>query len=512
MDTSTDDVARGALREERQRETPGSTPQESPSETNSHVRLAISSGESTVMTDAEKGAVYLGETEHTAQDDTPDGMVEKCWRSCSRSSRAAAAADDLVRLGSRMSTDPHGNTYPEGGLEAYLVVFGCFCALCGSLGIVNTAGTFQAWISEHQLKNQSDAAIGWLFGVYAFLMFFGGLQIGPIFDAKGPRGLIWGGSSLTLASMIIIGFCQKYWHFMLAYAVLGGIGICLVFTPAVASSGHYFYRLRGRATGLATTGGSVGGVIFPLMLEALFPKVGFAWATRAVALVSLILLAIGCVLIKSRLPKKRATKENILPDLRIFKEPLFTLTCLGIFFIEFGLFVPLTYISSYAISQGISRKLSYQLLAILNAGSFLGRLIPGFTADYMGRFNTMILTVLLCLLSTACLWLPAGDNVAMMIAYSFIFGFASGSNISLTPVCVGQICKTEHYGRYYATTYTVVSFGALTGTPIAGAILTRNGGEYWGLITFVVCCYFAGLISFTAARVHRCGWNPLIIW
>lgn len=56
------------------------------------------------------------------------------------------------------------------------------------------------------------------------------------------------------------------------------------------------------------------------------------------------------------------------------------LTTLSVFFIEWGLFVPITYISSYALSHGISTKLSYQLLAVLNAGSFFGRLLPGYLA------------------------------------------------------------------------------------------------------------------------------------
>ncbi|KAK5693347.1 hypothetical protein LTS12_028675, partial [Elasticomyces elasticus] len=82
-----------------------------------------------------------------------------------------------------------------------------------------------------------------------------------------------------------------------------------------------------------------------------------------------------------------------------------------------------------------------------------------------------------------------------------IFGFASGSNISLTPVCVGQLCKTEHYGRYYASAYTVVSFGTLTGIPIAGEIYARCNDEYWGLIVFVTACYASGLICLTAAKM-----------
>jgi hypothetical protein len=55
--------------------------------------------------------------------------------------------------------------------------------------------------------------------------------------------------------------------------------------------------------------------------------------------------------------------------------------------------------------------------------------------------------------------MPAGGNVVAVIIFSVVFGFASGSNISLVPVCVGELCPVENYGRYYTTVYTIVSFG-----------------------------------------------------
>lgn len=364
-----------------------------------------------------------------------------------------------METATRVSTDPYGNTYPEGGLEAWLVVFGSFMGLFGSLGLVNTIGTFQAYLSTNQLKDYSDGSIGWIFGVYAFLTFFCGVQVGPVFDAKGPRLLVLSGSVLIIVVMIAVGFCYQYWHFMVVLGIINGIGTSLIFTPAVSAVGHFFYEKRGVATGMAATGGSIGGIVFPLALERLFPKVGFAWATRVIALICLITLGIACLLVKSRLPPKPASKENILPDFRIFRDPMFTLTTAGIFFIEWGLFIPISYISSYALAHNLSTDFSYQVLAILNAGSFLGRFLPGYFSDFLGRFNAMILTVALCLITTVCLWLPAGGSIALIVVYSALFGFASGSNISLTPVCVGQLCKTEHYGRYYATAYTIVSFG-----------------------------------------------------
>src|SRR2546423_1470371 len=400
---------------------------------------------------------------------------------------------------SRVSTDAYGNTYPEGGLPAYLCVLGSFCGLMAALGMMNTLGTYQSYLSTHQLRNASSSAIGWIFGLYAFLSFFCGLQIGPIFDAVGPRYLVLAGSILLLLSQLLLGICTTYISFLLVFGVLGGLGTSLIFSPSVAAVGHWFLARRGQMTGLAAVGGSLGGIIFPLALQALFPRIGFAWSTRVVALCDLVLLAVANLCIRSRLPPKKVSRENILPDFRIFRDPVFTLTTLGVFLIEWGIFIPLAYISSYSLKHGVSEALSYQMLAILNVGSCFGRYFPGLIADKIGRFNAMAVTIFLCLVATLGFWLPARDSLALIIVFSLLFGFASGSGISLTPVCVGQLCKVENYGRYYATCYTFVSFGSLTGIPIAGQLVGACGGEFWGLIVFAGMSYAASLGTFTAA-------------
>ena len=221
--------------------------------------------------------------------------------------------------------------------------------------------------------------------------------------------------------------------------------------------------------------------------------------------VLLFLVILANLLIRTRLPPK--VGGSVWPDFRIFKHKIFALTTAGTFFMEFGLFIPLSYISSYALRYGISPTFSYQILAVVNAGSFFGRWVPGYFADRWGRFNLMILTLLLCLVMVVAVWLPARGNKAATCIFAVGFGFASGSNISLTPVCVGQLCKTDEYGRWYATCYTVVSFGCLTGIPIAGQILAMDKGDYWGLIVFTGVCYVAALSCFVAARVLHVGWK-----
>ncbi|KAJ5583207.1 hypothetical protein N7535_001827, partial [Penicillium sp. DV-2018c] len=395
-------------------------------------------------------------------------------------------------------------TCPEGGLTGYLVVAGSFSSIMGGLGLMNSIGIYQAWISTHQLSTINAGQIGWIFGIYNFLVFFCGIQIGPIFDIKGPRLLMWLGSSLLILTFILMGFCEEYWHFLVVIGILGGMGTSFIFIVPVASIGHFFFHRRGAATGLALAGGSIGGVIFPLVLLNLAPRIGFAWTSRVIGLITLVLLIPGCLLVRANAPPKVLSSPSLkvfLPDLTILKDSLLALTTLGVFFIEWGFFIPLEYIASYSIASGMSPRLSYLMVVFLNAGSFPGRWLPGIIADRIGRFNTLILTNVLCLVSVLGIWMPADGNVVATVIFSTVFGFASGSNISLVPVCVGELCPVENYGRYYTTVYTIVSFGALTGVPIAGEIIHRCQGQYWGLIAFAGCAYAAGLSCFIVVRL-----------
>ncbi|CZR56793.1 related to monocarboxylate transporter 2 [Phialocephala subalpina] len=396
--------------------------------------------------------------------------------------------------------------YPEGGLRAWLVVFGSWCAMFASLGIANTLASFQAYIAQNQLSTYTPDQIGWIFSIYTFLSFACGIYIGPLFDVYGPRWLTIPGGVCVVLGMLLLGVCTEYWHFIIVFSVIGGVGTALLFTPSVAAVGHFFYVRRGTATGIATAGGAMGGVVFPLLLESLIPKVGFAWATRIMGFAILFLSLLGILLVKSNLPPSR-TARSPHPDLKILRQPAFLFAVIGCFLMEWALFVPLTYIASYALHSGFNMSFSYQILPILSAGSVFGRWLPGAYSDIIGRFNLILLTIVLTIVSVFAIWLPFGTTIPGIVVFAVLFGFSSGSNISLTPVCVGQLCRVEEYGRYYATCYTIVAFGCLTGVPIAGAIVEANGGAYWGLIVFTGACYVGSFVAFYVARGFSGGWK-----
>ena len=129
----------------------------------------------------------------SGNDDDDDAAITNVHTSTSTPNPSQPKEDNRA-LAPQVSIDAYGNTYPEGGLRAWLVVYGAFSGMTAGFGLMNTVGTFQAYLSTHQLASESPSTIGWIFSLYTFLAFFCGIQIGPFFDAKGPRLLVVAGT------------------------------------------------------------------------------------------------------------------------------------------------------------------------------------------------------------------------------------------------------------------------------------------------------------------------------
>lgn len=80
----------------------------------------------------------------------------------------------------------------------------------------------------------------------------------------------------------------------------------------------------------------MGGVVFPLMLQVLFPRLGFAGATRVLGgvFVGCCCVAVGLVRGRSEVRKRAGEgvkKASVMPDLKILREPSYALLTVGIY-------------------------------------------------------------------------------------------------------------------------------------------------------------------------------------
>ncbi len=126
--------------------------------------------------------------------------------------------------------------------------------------------------------------------------------------------------------------------------------------------------------GILSTGSSIGGVVFPIMVSRLIASVGYGWAMRTCAFMISLLLFIAILTVRAR-PSARVAYAK--PDMaKPFKEFGFVALMVGMFLMTFGIFVPLTYIPIQALSDGMKPELVQYLVAMLNAARCEGHDSP----------------------------------------------------------------------------------------------------------------------------------------
>lgn len=402
----------------------------------------------------------------------------------------------------------HPTDFPDGGLEAWLVVFGGWCGLFCTFGLINCIGTFETYYvsAGGPLSTYSPGTVSWILSVETFVMTAGGLVYGRLFDVYGARYLLLGGTAVYVFGLMMTSLGSQYYHFLLAQGFCASIGSAAIFNACIASTASWFFRRRAAAFGIMVSGSSLGGVVLPIMLDKLTARIGFPWAVRCLAFLFLALLSLCCLTVHSRLPPR--PQPLVLADyVRGFAEPVYALVAVAAFFFFWGMFLPFNYITLQAEAAGLDSTLLPYLIPIINAVSIVGRIVPGIVADRLGRFNTMIFITALSAVITLALWIP-GTSTAAIVVFAVIFGFSSGGAVSLGPALVAQISDIRQIGVRTGTFYAVQSLGALTGAPIAGAIVSQQNGKYLGLQLFCGLTMACSAVLYTAARVVLVGFNP----
>lgn len=365
-------------------------------------------------------------------------------------------------------------------------------------------GSVQDHISTHQLAAYTVRDVGWITAVLTFLTLFLGVQVGPLFDRYGPRMLLICGSLASVLSYLLLAECTEYWHFMLCLSILGGISSAVVTTVGIAVLSHWFYRRRALASGLCMSGSSAGGAIIPLILRTLFAKYGWTWSIRIIAFMALACYIVGIALVKGRLPVGTTSRATI--DFAAFKSPRLCFLAVAVFAFEFIIFGCAALLPTYVRYTGRSVDMQFYSLTVLNGMSLVGRVLPGFAADQVGRFNILLSLAAITLVIMGAVWIPFGSHdEATLYAVVAIFGFGSGGWISLAPVCAGQLCRTEEYGRFYGSIYSVASFGVLFTVPVGGELLQSTSPQV--LVGFYTAILLVGLVSVALSRWALLDWK-----
>lgn len=368
-------------------------------------------------------------------------------------------------------------------------------------GMVNAFGVFQDFYSSTLIPNVSNSDISWIGSIQAFLLCSATVFAGPIYDYGHPRLLVIFGTVLVVFGMMMTSLCSEYWQLMLAQGLCVGFGAGCLFLPSIAIVPSYFTTKKAFAMGIAASGSSFGGIIYPIIFHRIEPQVGFGWATRVIGFIALATLLVPCTCIKARaFPKSRRK----LLDFAAFKELPYTLFNLASFVGFIGLYVPFFYISEYASARSdLGGKLSFYMLPIMSAGSIAGRIIPGLVADRVGALNVLGFCTICASILGFC-WIAIRDTAGGLIIWTLLYGALSGAFVSLQPTTVASITKDlSTVGARMGMNTFCASFGILIGTPIAGLLV--GDGNWVGMQVFAGATLLGGALLILATRAAITG-------
>ncbi|KAI7364892.1 MFS monocarboxylate transporter-like protein [Hortaea werneckii] len=391
---------------------------------------------------------------------------------------------------------------PNGGFTAWLQVACGFCMFFNSWGLINAFGVWQDYYSTTLIPSRSNSNISWIGSIEAFLLCCCTIFAGPLFDRGYARQLVWIGSFMVVFGLMMVSLCDKYWQLMLSQGLCMGIGAGGLFITSVAIIPSYFTTKRAFAIGIAASGSSLGGVLYPIIFHRLQPQIGFGWATRVCAFIALATLIVPCLGIRTRtLPPPRKK----LVDFSGFRELPFTLFCIAAFVGFIGLYVPFFYIELFAGEEaGLNSNLAFYMLPVLSAGSIVGRILPAFVADITGPLNILSICTVIAGVLGFC-WTAVHHALGGLVIWALLYGAFSGAFVSLQPSTVVSITDDMSTvgGRLGMNTFCA-ALGILVGNPIAGVIVDSS---WIGLQSFCGGTLLAGAVLVLLTRWSRVGFR-----
>lgn len=326
-----------------------------------------------------------------------------------------------------------------------------------------------------------------------------GVVSGPLFDRGFFRTILVVADLLLVVALMLLSVATEYYQIMLCQGILIGICMGLLYIPSVALIPLYFKKHRGLALGLATAGGSLGGVLYPIVFRRLIDVTGFGWANRIIGFVSLASLCVATLLIRP--VGTRSVRELI--DFSALREIPYITFMAAAFFLFAGVLVPFFLITSFALAPPlrIPEDKSFYFLAVLNGSQFIGRIACGALSDLSGPELILLAGEVGAGILGFC-WIAVRSE-AGLIVWMIFYGIVSGIIVTLPAAVLPFICPSlAVLGTRLGMVYAVAGLGFLMSTPVALASDDASGGflgaQAWtgsccilGALFYMIICYEA---------------------
>ncbi|PVD19010.1 hypothetical protein C0Q70_21569 [Pomacea canaliculata] len=124
-------------------------------------------------------------------------------------------------------------------------------------------------------------------------------------DYIGSRRTILVASLVICIGMVGASFSRTVAHLILTYGLITGVGMGMALNPIFVSSGYYFVRYRGIASGVVAAGSSTGMFVGGPIIRSLLDSYGLGGTYLIMGAIGLQLAVVGMVMRPSSMELKR---------------------------------------------------------------------------------------------------------------------------------------------------------------------------------------------------------------
>lgn len=381
-----------------------------------------------------------------------------------------------------MTTNPDSNLSASRGRTVVMA----------ALGINLVLGVLYAWgVVAKALRVQwgwkaTEATLPFTVATAAFaitMIFAGRLQ-----DKIGPRFVAMGGGIILGGAMMLSSLVTSPAAMMLAFGVLGGIGIGLGYSATTPPSIKWFPPARkGLITGIVVSGVGLAAVYISPLTEYLLKSTSIPRTFLILGIGAVVLVAVLSQLLSNPpagykpvstqavvANRPASTPKSDADWNEMLRTPQFYLLW-GMFILgaSAGLMI-MAHVALIANEQA-GLKWGFMPIAMLAIFNTVGRILSGYLSDRIGRTRTMVLAFTLQAINMFAFSLYTTPS---LILFGAAFtGLCYGTLFTLMPAASADYYGVKNLGVNYGLLFTAFGVAGVWG-PMLGASIRDQFGSY----------------------------------
>ncbi|MFC6939547.1 MFS transporter [Salinirubellus sp. GCM10025818] len=398
----------------------------------------------------------------------------------------------------------------------WVVVGACLLAAMAVYGTSYTFSVFYDSLVEQFGVGRGPLAF--VFGLQTALIYVGGVAAGRATDRYGGRRVAAVSGIVLVVGLGWAALARSYLELLVAFGVLGGLGMAGLYVVGYATVPRWFERRRGTASALAAAGTGIGLVTLPGVADRLITTVGWRSALLAVAGGAGFLALAVVLLFADRhadvgadpavefeggvgtAPSSPGITDGTRGTLRSVP---FLLVFVGWTFAYAPIYVLVSHVVPYSTDAGFGRSTGVFAITVLGITIVLARLGVGALSDRIGRVTTFVASA--GLIGAALLALPLATTPGTFLAGVVVFAVGySGTGGLLSPV-LADLFGNEGLSTVFGAASLAFALTGLLAPPLAGFWFEAAGSYAPAFRAFGALGIVGACCVLLAARLTRTG-------